>query len=602
MTHAARSLGIAVLLLLSSVFVVGVIAQETDRQHEANVYGKVVDAETGKGLHALVEIIAPDTGVVHTATTGEDGGFRFFLPAGGYVWEASAEHHHPGRGEFRVGDRIVELKIPLKPIVKEEEPPEHNVFGMVVDARTGEGIPAHVGFINPDGKALEMDTEEDGTFKVLLFPSVWVWMAGAEGYETQEGRFVMEKEPVRLKIELVPLEQEEPEEPEQKWAILYGVVQTPEGKPIPQARVVLHPMRMDEPPVEPGIPEDPNMPPTDNDKYTTSGEERTRGENEETRTITLRQFFELLKDKLDEETIKRIFHAADADGNGELNEREMNRAHELIREIMGDRDPDRPPAPDREPLHAVTNEEGMFRMRVPFGAYIILTEARGFHPNEMPIRISPRMQEHKVRIVLEPMEKEEPKKDCEGDGRVKIVFAMEDHNSDGNPEMVKFAADFDGDCIHEIVFHMTDRNSDGTPDSVEWVLDLPMQMWEFWIYKIMEFIENHHGLLWSYEEWEEFPEEWEGFMGEDGLPPDWEMIQDLINGEVKDEDMDAAGNVEKDTDDLDSGEMDPSSVSDKASSTGSETPVLEILAAAGVLALILSILIAVGLYIRKRSD
>ena len=56
------------------------------------------------------------------------------------------------------------------------------------------------------------------------------------------------------------------------------------------------------------------------------------------------------------------------------------------------------------------------------------------------------------------------------------------------------------------------------------------------------------------------------------------------------------------TDDLDSGEMDPSSVSDKASSTGTETPVLEILAAVGVLALILSILIAVGLYIRKRSD
>jgi hypothetical protein len=41
---------------------------------------------------------------------------------------------------------------------------------------------------------------------------------------------------------------------------------------------------------------------------------------------------------------------------------------------------------------------------------------------------------------------------------------------------------------------------------------------------------------------------------------------------------------------------------DKASSTGNDTPVLEILAAIGILALILSILIGAGLYIRKRTN
>ena len=62
---------------------------------------------------------------------------------------------------------------------------------------------------------------------------------------------------------------------------------------------------------------------------------------------------------------------------------------------------------------------------------------------------------------------------------------------------------------------------------------------------------------------------------------------------------DDAGN--KDSDDLDIGEMDLSDVSDKASGSNDDTPVLEILAAIGVLSFILAILIGVGIYIRKKS-
>src|SRR5210317_1587221 len=99
MTHAARSLGIAMLLLISSVFFVGVLAQENDRELEPNGHGIVVDAMTGKPIHALVFLVNPDMDMVYTAETGRDGIFKLHLPPGGYIWEAEAEHHHPGRGE-----------------------------------------------------------------------------------------------------------------------------------------------------------------------------------------------------------------------------------------------------------------------------------------------------------------------------------------------------------------------------------------------------------------------------------------------------------------------------------------------------------------------
>ena len=82
MTHAVRSLGIAMLLLLSSVFVVGVLAQDANREDQPNGHGIVLDASTGEPLHALIFIVAPGKDIVLTGETGEDGIFKLHLPPG----------------------------------------------------------------------------------------------------------------------------------------------------------------------------------------------------------------------------------------------------------------------------------------------------------------------------------------------------------------------------------------------------------------------------------------------------------------------------------------------------------------------------------------
>lgn len=607
MTHAVRSLGIAMLLLLSSVFIVGVLAEETNKEEQPNGHGIVVDSVTGKPLHALVFIVAPDRDIVITAETGEDGMFKLHLPPGGYVWEAEAEHHHPGRGEFRVGDRYWEVKIVLEPLEEPKEPevPEFNVGGMLVNAKTGEGVPGFIGFINPDGKAIEMETEEDGEFRVLLFPGPWMWKAGARGFETQEGRLIMEREPIRLMIEMVPLNNEEPEK---RGAMLYGQVMTPEGKPIPGALIYIHPMmREEEPPVRPGIQEDPPERPRDpNTDPTTRQSEREEypdrertpeGEMVDERSISLREFFARFSDRIDKEILERVFKTADADGDGALNGREMMRALAILKEWVEGDTKERDGVGERPKTK--TDEKGMFKVGLPFGEYAITAQAKGFYPNRAPVRISPRMDEYKIKIVLKPMEKRED--DCRERGRAKTFFAMEDHNSDGNPEMIRFAADLNGDGIHEIEFHMIDRDSDGNPESVEWVLDIPLEMCEKVMAMVMKLVEGYEG---QYE-----GKEWYG--EENGIPFDIEALKDMIAQKMEDPDMvkdadkdpnmiDDAGN--KESDKLENGDLDPSKVSDKASSNSEDTPVLEVLAAIGVLSFILAALIGFGVYIRKKRE
>ena len=51
-------------------------------------------------------------------------------------------------------------------------------------------------------------------------------------------------------------------------------------------------------------------------RLTASGEQRTRGDTEATRTITMREFFAKFSEKFEEDILRRVFDAADADGDG----------------------------------------------------------------------------------------------------------------------------------------------------------------------------------------------------------------------------------------------------------------------------------------------
>ncbi|MBN1538770.1 MAG: hypothetical protein JW939_01390 [Candidatus Thermoplasmatota archaeon] len=600
MKHQARSMGIAAILILSSFLMVGVIARETDMRNEPNVHGIVKDALTEEPLHAFIHFVGREKDILYEVETARDGIFNIYLPSGDYIWKAGAEGYEPGRGEITIGGDPVRLPVFLDPIEEDpedpDEPPEFNVAGMLVDAGTGVGVHGLMAFWNLDGKGTQIETDERGYFTILLPPGPWMWRASARGYEVQEGRILVGRESIRLVVELIPLEQD-PEPPEQRFGILYGHVITPEGKPIPGAMVCLHPIMRDEPPMEPGIPEDPNVRPQETDMLPISGEgpdgQKTRGENDVVTSITYREFHARLSDRFDEQVLKRIFSAADADGDGILNEREILKARTLIREVSGEGTPENPRVPERTPLRTTTNEDGMFRMKVPFGEFVVEAEARGFHPNRVPVRISPRMEEYKVRIILEPII-ERPDRDP---GRMKVKFSMMDQNSDGNPEKVDLIADLDGDGVFEVEYHMIDRTSDGNPESVEWVLDIPVEMWEKIMGMVMMLIKNHQG---GWDDMPPLPEDIEGWCDEDNRneePPfDPSLLEELFNenGEIKEEGAPA------ETDDGTDVGKDP--VSDKGMASAAGTPIFEILAAVSMLFLALAGVIGIVLLIRGKRN
>jgi len=96
--------------------------------------------------------------------------------------------------------------------------------------------------------------------------------------------------------------------------------------------------------------------------------------------------------------------------------------------------------------------------------------------------------------------------------------------------------------------------------------------------------------------WEE---EWSDEGWEDGdLPFDPAILEKIFgeDGAMEDE-QDLA-----ESDDTADGEKDPSLVSDKESASSAGTPVFEILAAVGVLLLVLAGILGVGLFIRRKKN
>jgi len=83
------------------------------------IQGAVSDAVTQQPVAGVVvSVAAAELGGSRTATTGEDGGYRFAdLPEGTYAVETEAAGYKPfGRGELRLrGDRTLRVNLPLLP-------------------------------------------------------------------------------------------------------------------------------------------------------------------------------------------------------------------------------------------------------------------------------------------------------------------------------------------------------------------------------------------------------------------------------------------------------------------------------------------------------
>ncbi|MFW3145563.1 MAG: carboxypeptidase regulatory-like domain-containing protein [Thermoplasmatota archaeon] len=544
-----RAVAIAALLLISAFAVVGVFAQEDpNNEREPNVYGHVVDAQTGESIPALVFIGGPRSDIHVTMEVDETGMFRILLPPGPYVWEAGSEGYNPGRGEFEVPmEGEMRLKIELKPLVDEPEKPEYNLYGMMFVADTDR--PVHgVVYIHNENYETKTETARDGSFKLLLRPGVYHWKAIAEGFETQEGRIEVSAEGTRLLIGMIPLDQEEPQQPDH--GILVGHVASPDGGPVPHAHVMIH-------------------------------------------------------------LLDRIYDPTDIDASGEV----MGRPDEP----PGDPTmPERPPEPNaNRPMefHTETDEEGMFKIRLPFGAYMIEVMHDKFHPYMEEFKITPRIPEVKLRIILKPFECE-PEPDW---GRMKVHFSYIDRNSDGIPEEVKFAADTDGDGVHDVIFHMLDENSDGNPEVIEWTLDIPLEKMEHMKEMVWAFIRSQRmngwekGYGWEGDKDWELPELEEGKEApidldtilewlKDRKENGWEGDPSIDDGQNDDEVIDDSGAVKEDGEKDDEYEVeDGSTVSDKASSNDDGIGLEIMVAIAAVLLVVLLGLIGTALYLKKRN-
>lgn len=227
----------AIALISVSVLSIVVGEERVENDREPNLFGKVFDSVNEKGIMAVIHFGGgPENSYRYTVESSAEGAFRLYLPPGEYVFEAEARGYMETRGEFKIieGEKTeLQIKMDALDAVKED-----NLHGMVVDARTGEGIIAVVGFggIETD-IALRAETDRSGAFSLLIRPGGYHYHVIAEGYEPVRDEIRIGEEPQRIRIEMKRVQEEE-----RDFGVVKGFVGTPEGKPVPGAAVMFMPL------------------------------------------------------------------------------------------------------------------------------------------------------------------------------------------------------------------------------------------------------------------------------------------------------------------------------------------------------------------------
>ncbi len=480
---------------------------------------------------------------------------------------------------------------------------EANLAGMVVDADTGDGVVAVVHVVNRDKEILfSIETGEDGTFSASLPEGVFTYEADAEGYESARGDFTIRGDgQLTLTMELQPLRSIRPN--------LFGrLVSAVDREGIPGA-VAFYSERSD---IEPfkietkrdGSFELPIPPGMYMYEAYSEGFEPARGRVEIGREPV--KLIIPLKPVAQRElgvVAGFVFHHEGEPVPGAQvvifpfphEPRILEDGMVVDENSVSIREP--------EPFMTRTDERGHFKIQVPFGAYEISVEARGFEPFFGEVKLGAEKPEVFLRVELIPLERE---RKPEG---IRFVFRYVDENSDGNPERVYRAADLDGDGTFDFEFEYIDRNSDGNPEVMERSLNLPgscdRDMLPILLMLLKEVFSGEEG---EYEDWgDEFPmppmrdpdmedEDWWGDDGEE-FPPDEGMTRpprqediDEENGEMKEDTDPEEEEIKEPT----TGEDDPSI---KEGSRGEDVifPII-----AGSVLIIAAFIIIITVLIRKR--
>ncbi len=230
-----RSLALLLAMLMVVPVSLLVMGEEGERA-VPNVTGVLIDSVTGEGVVGILYFVGPDGNeVIVTVESGEDGTFRLFLDPGTYTYEVNARGYQGTRGQLVVGREAVTLSIELEPASSE---PENNVFGRVISGEDRSPLMAGVYIYSENKDAVtRLRTDRGGKFSCLLRPGTYMYTVKAEGFEPQDGRFVLEEDgSVRLEIVMKPIRNDD--DPN-KMVPVYGKIMGPEGELVEYALVTI---------------------------------------------------------------------------------------------------------------------------------------------------------------------------------------------------------------------------------------------------------------------------------------------------------------------------------------------------------------------------
>ena len=439
--------------------------------------GQLSDSSTGEPVFGTVTFILADGTVVTVATT-EDGEITARLAEGEYQYVVEAKGYQRLTGTVKVSGEQTRLAIEMDRLDTSES---GYVTGRVL-TEDGKGIPnakvviTEICDLNSRSPAVySLMTGDEGGFKTSLpFTGYWV-RAEARGFEAGEAVFNITSDHPRAEVKIILTRISTNET---KIGIVHIMVKTENGRGIPGANVLITPLRVNS---EMGQ----ILRVTGDDGtytnwlvfglYSARAEARgfQAGETEFNFTSEMPEIrVEIILLPLDDQPEVGIVRGFVFAGNERVIDGAVITITPLVRDVSNCMDNEMRMAQypdsdgDLETHSAVTDESGMFSLRLPFGVYMAVAEARGFEAGRAYFKISSDDPETMVVIALTLI-----KEGDEKTGRT-VCFEMIDRNSDGHPERILLIADLDGQRPAEVYLEIFDENSDGIPERTVFEMNL----------------------------------------------------------------------------------------------------------------------------------
>lgn len=254
------------------------------------------------------------------------------------------------------------------------------------------------------------------------------------------------------------------------------------------------------------------------------------------------------------------------------------------------------PTPEMEPFFIRTERDGSFMIRLPLGMYLMEVNAEHHHPVMMDIALTPDHPEVRVMVEMEWFD-DEPFRPH----NIKVHLDYLDSNSDGNPEKLVLSVEINGDDSPDIYLEMIDRDSDGNPESVKFDMNVPMDRLMDIMNTVMERLSYMPQIRPPVPEEPYWDDDME-YSDPDGFPGMEDAEEEPIDPAALDRLKELFG-IEEEKEEVvnDDGVIEESSTSKKEGKNDISDDLPAILAAVGVLMIIVSALVIGGYLLRLKK-